>query len=445
MTVARRAAYEELLLSPVGALSRYRDADGRPLCGEAIIGDPEFRSRLELRRCPYPGSRRHHALPMNASALKQMTRSWPLLLGTAELLRRALGTPAGAPTTAQLMRAASAAVCLPLFLLHRAVRPMGDGEVPGFVSGLHKASIDIATGAQLMLIDDPRAPFERGSLLEFVERHGLFIGAIGVCAGPPLMVEELARVLAGDGAAPAQGSEGAAAALGDLGGLPAYADAIVELTLARQMIGAHLRRGAAALRARCAAISAAHSGTREWFERLCDVLGRHPVPTRPSEVIQRQDRTLEELPVEKHRALIDALAEGRTALTPSPARERGAELLAHLRGAPPPDPAEVRQVVQLAGPGAEPFAIALAETIVDAARLERRARSFYTSIEVAIRRALGQEGAADALTSEQIASVFGPSPARYLGQLVAISVSIDDRHIAYSAAPRGLAAQTLSL
>jgi hypothetical protein len=444
MTVAGRAAYEELLLSPVGALSRYRDADGRPLCGEAIVSDPEFRSRLELRRCPYPGSRRHHALPMNASALKQMTRSWPLLLGTAELLRRALGTTAGAPTTARLMRAASAAVCLPLYLLHRAARPMGDGEVPGFVSGLHKASIDIATGAQLMLIDDPRAPFERGRLLEFVERHGLFIGAVGVCAGPPLMVEELSRVLAGDGEAPAQGIEGAAAALGDLGGLAAYADAIVELTLARQMIGAHLRRGTAALRARCAAIAAAHSDTRA-FERLCDVLDRHPVPTRPSEVIQRQDRTLEELPVEKHRALIDALAEARTALTPSPARASGAELLAHLRGAPPPDPAEVGQVVQLAGPGAEPFAIALAEAIVDAARLERRARSFYTSIEVAIRGALGQEGGADALTSEQLASVFGPSPARYLGQLVAISVSIGDRHIAYSAAPRGLASLPLSL
>jgi hypothetical protein len=444
MTVAGRAAYEELLLSPVGALTRYRDADGRPLCGEAIVDDPEFRSRLELRRCPYPGSRRHHALPMNASALKQMTRSWPLILGTAELLRRALGTTAGAPTTARLMRAAGAAVCLPLFLLHRALRPMGNGEVPGSVSGLHKASIDIATGAQLMLIDDPRAPFERGSMLEFVERHGLFIGAAGVCAGPPLMVEELSRVLAGDGDAPAQSSEGAAAALGDLGGLPAYADAILELTLARQMIGAHLRRGVAALRARGAAIAADHPGTRERFERLCEVLARHQVPTRPSEIIQRQDRTLEELPVEKHRALIDALAEGRAALTPSPAQASGAELLAHLRGAPL-DQAEVRQVVQLAGPGAEPFAIALAEAIVDAARLERRARSFYTSIEAAIRRALGQDGAADPLTSEQLASVFGPSPASYLGQLVAIRVSVGDRHIAYSAAPRGLAALPLSL
>ncbi len=37
VTRAVRPAYEELLLSPVGALARYRDADGRPLCGEAII------------------------------------------------------------------------------------------------------------------------------------------------------------------------------------------------------------------------------------------------------------------------------------------------------------------------------------------------------------------------------------------------------------------------
>ena len=54
MTRAARSEYEELLLSPVGALARYRDADGRPLCGEAIASDPEFRSQLELRRCPYP-------------------------------------------------------------------------------------------------------------------------------------------------------------------------------------------------------------------------------------------------------------------------------------------------------------------------------------------------------------------------------------------------------
>ena len=99
----------------------------------------------------------------------------------------------------------------------------------------------------------------------------------------------------------------------------------------------------------------------------------------------------------------------------------------------------MKLVVALAGRRAEPFAAALAEAIVNAARLERRALSFYSSIEAAIRRALGQPAAAGALTSEQLASVFGPSPARYLGQLVAISVAIGDGHIAYSAAPRGCA------
>jgi hypothetical protein len=445
MTRAARSAYEELLLSPVGALARYRDADGRPLCGEAIVSDPDFRSQLELRRCPYPGSRRHHALPMNVSALKQMTRSWPLLLGTAQLVARALGPTGGAPTTARLMRAASAAVSLPLFLLYRDAGPMGDGQVPGFVSGLHKASIDVATGAQLMLIDDPLGPLERGALLQFVEQHGLFIGEAGVCAGPPLMIEELVRVLSGEEAAPERGCQDAAAALGDLRGLPAYVDAILALTVARQLIGAHLRRGAAALRERCAAMAADQPGSRKRFEQLCEVLARHPVPTRPSEVIRRQDRLLEDLPAEKYEQLLDALAEGRAALTPSPAEEPGSELLAHLREAPPPDVADVMRVVALAGRRAEPFAVALAEAIVDAARLERRALSFYTSIEAAIRRALGQPCAAGALTSEQLASVFGPSPARYVGQLVAISVAIGDGHIAYSSAPRGLAAQPLSL
>ncbi len=446
MTWAARAAYEELLLSPVGALARYRDGDGRPLCGEAIVTDSEFRRQLELRRCPYPGSRRHHALPMNVSALKQMTRSWPLLLGTAQLLCRMFGrSAAGTPTTARLMRVAYGAVCLPLYLLYRAANPMRDGEVPGFVSGLHKASIDIATGAQLMLLHAERDEVATGSVHQFVEHHGLLVGSAGVCAGPPLMIEELTRVMSDDGAAPAIDSGPAEKVLGELTGLVSYVDAVLELTVARQFIGAHLRRHMAALRTRCASIGAAGPRERDLFERLCDVLARHPVPTRPSEIIQRQDQLLLELPADRYVALVDALDDGRAALTSSAAHATGTELLAHIRGTAPLDEAEVRQVIQLAGRRGDPLTTALAEAIVDSAQLERRALAFYTSIETAICRALGRDGSASRLMPDQLARVFGPSPARYLGQLVGISVASGDGQIAYSAAPREAAPLPLSL
>lgn len=436
MTWATRAAYDELLLSPVGALVPYRDADGRPLCGEAIVDDPEFRSQLELKRCPYPGSRRHHPLPMNVSALKQMKRGWPLLLGTAQLVSRLFGRSAPhAPPTARLMRAACGAMCLPLYLLHRAASPMRDGEVPGFVSGLHKASIDIATGAQLMLLyaerGDPGA-----SLHEFVEHHGLLVGGAGVCAGPPLMIEEVTRVLSGGAASGEIDSDAARRALGDLSGLVSYVDGILELIGARQLIGAHLRRRMAALRARCASLAADDPGARELFDRLCDALARNPVPTRPSEVIQRQDRLLLELPDDSYVALVDRIDVARAALTSSAARGTGDALLAHLRGSASLDEQEVRQVIELAGRRGGALTTALAEAIVDSARLERRAIAFYSSIERALGAALGRDERPDSLAPEELARVFGPAPARYLGQLVDVSVAVSDGQTVYSAAAR---------
>lgn len=432
-----RMAYEELLLSPVGALTRYRDADARPLCGEAIVTDPEFRAQLELKRCPYAGTRKHHPLPMNVSALKQMTRNWSEVLGTARLLGHALGgtTIAGPSATARLMRIAYGAMCLPLYLLYRATSPMRDGEVPGFVSGLHKASIDIATGAQLMVLLAHRGDVSTGSLLEFVEHEGLFIGAAGVCAGPPHMISELVDAMTGNHAAPAE-REGVERALGDLTGLVGYVDALLELTVARQIIGAYIRRRVDALIIRCASIAAADPGVpgvHDLNARLSDAVARHPVPTRPSEIIQRQDRVLRELPAAAYDALIAMVERGRAALTPSGTHAAGVELLAHARRGAPPDRAEVSRVIQLAGrPADDPWTTEIAEAIVDAARLEQLALAFYSSIEVTIGRALGRSAPSSPLVSEQLARVFGTSPARYLGHLIEIDVAISDGQTAYS-------------
>ncbi len=107
--------------------------------------------------------------------------------------------------------------------------------------------------------------------------------------------------------------------------------------------------------------------------------------------------------------------------------------------------AEVRQVVELSGRRADPMATALAEAIVDAAQLERRALAFYTAIETAILGALGRDASPVPLMPEQLARVFGPSPARYLGQLLGISIASGDGPIAYSAAPPEVAPQPLSL
>lgn len=461
---ARRMAYEELLLSPVGALTRYHDADGRPLCGEALIDDPAFRASLELRRCPYAGSRKHHELPMNVSALKQMTKNWENALGTARLLGRLIthGAAAGAGGsdeprgTLHLMRVAYACVALPLFLLYREHAPMPDRGVPGAVSGLHKASIDIATGAQLLLVLSYSGEPWPGTLHEFIEHHKLLIGSIGVCAGPPHMIDEIAAVMSNDVSAPATDTGYAERTLGELGGVVGYADAVLEVVVIRHLLGAYVRRRIDRLLhdteqlLRGQEARPEHAGMRVLQEQLRATVARHPVPTRPSEIIQRQDQVIRHLPAHAYDALLAAVESGRRAL--STASVAGGELLAHARRSKA-DPSDIARVVGLAGsPGlasrglAEPWLAAVAEALVDTATLEHLALDALAELEHVIVRSLAGRpvgGGAIAgtwldgdrvprLTSEELGRVFGVSPVRYLGELLGVDVEVTAEQITYS-------------
>lgn len=441
-----REAYEELLMSPVGALTRFRDADGRPLCGEALITDPEFRASLELRRCPYAGSRKHHERPMNVSALKQMTRNWDEALATVKTLCGAFGPGTGQP---ELMRVAWAAVCLPLYLLHREAAPMQDGQVPGFVSGLHKASIDIATAVQLMLVrarsgDAPAGEGGPAGVLDFVEREGLLVGALGVCAGPPHMIHELVAAMAGTPVA-SVGEDvewKVLAELGELTGLVRYVDAVLEMMAARHLIGATIRRQSDALCARADELAERSPEMSERCAQLREAVVKHPVPTRPSEIIQRQDRWLRELPAPRWTPFLDEVERAGMALTPSGARLLRVELIDRMRGQLAPlggaaggDSVEVRRVLQLAGAAVvkDEAAPLIAEALVASARLWQLALRFFSATETAIAEALGTPGAAPAaLTQDDLCRVFGPSPARYLGELIDLEVDVSTEQILYS-------------
>lgn len=477
---ARRMAYEELLLSPVGALTRYRDADGRPLCGEALIDDPEFRASLELRRCPYVGSRKHHELPMNVSALKQMTKSWDDALGTARLLGKLLtnGAASGGGGddeprgTLHLMRVAYACVCLPLFLLYREEEPMPDRGVPGFVSGLHKASIDIATGAQLLLVLSYSGEPWPGTLHQFIEHHKLLIGSIGVCAGPPHMIDEIAAVMANEPNAPATKAAELADAermLGDLRGVVGYADAVMEIVVIRHLLGAYVRRRIDQLVKDTSQLIAAEparaeeSGVRALQARLVETIARHPVPTRPSEIIQRQDQVIRQLPPAAYEALLDSVEAGHRAL--STFSVAGSELLAHARRSKA-DPDDIPRVVKLVGdrleleaalrdaPAAEAWLTAVAEALVDTATLEHLALDAIAEVEYAIVRSLGGRalgGAASShwmdgdrvprLASEDLGRVIGVSPVRYLGELLGVDVEVSSEQITYSRRREGSRAE----
>src|SRR5258708_7631247 len=64
-----------------------RDEEGRPLGEHKAPPEQRCGAPLELRTCPYAGSRQNHLRPMNVSAMKQMLAHWEEALGGIALLR----------------------------------------------------------------------------------------------------------------------------------------------------------------------------------------------------------------------------------------------------------------------------------------------------------------------------------------------------------------------
>jgi len=441
----QRADYEEFLHTPIGVLRRYVDRDSRPLCGEAVVDDSVFRESLEQRRCPYAGSRHDHALPMNASALKQMTHNWDEILVTANALRTLFATgPAGlAGSVALGMRVAYAGVCLPLFLLYRAAGPMRDGEVPGFVSGLHKASIDVATSTQLMLVesfgeDDGRqTPSSDGvvqAIIDFVEREGLFVGQKGVCAGPPQLIRELLEVMVHGRWRRSGRKSGAVEQLGELTGLGAYVDELSKIWIAKHLLIAHNARLMDRLerRAGAACLSAA-----EVDARIREHRARESHPVLVSNVIARQERASRSLDDAQYGRLLRMLEAAAGLLAWPGDRQSANRLLEHaLAGLAGEEQAEILpNVKRIADHRLDgQVATLTVAALIDASRMEQLALRFFASTEANIKSALGLPGTSRPLSSQDLAAVFGMTPGRYLADLLAIESSVDmDRVVLRSA------------
>jgi hypothetical protein len=448
-TPLQRTDYEEFLHTPVGVLRRYVDRDSRPLCGEAIVDDPQFRKGIEQRSCPYAGSRRGHPLPMNASALKQMTRNWDEILATANALRTlfAEDPPAAAGSLASGMRVAYAGICLPLFLLYRATEPMGDGQVPGFVSGLHKASIDIATSVQLMLVEgfkegDPQAlPSESvvQGILDFVEREGLLVGQKGVCAGPPQLIRELLDVMVhGRGR---RLSEKAASLdeLGDLAGVVPYVDELMKIWIAKHLVIAHNARLMDTLEERAMAMGVGGLRAADVDAGIREHRVRESHPVLVSNVIARQERASRSLDSRQYERLLRTIEEAGESLRWTD-REPADLLLEHARTELGGEEQEatlpkVRRIVnEHLDDRVADLAIA---ALLNAARMEQLALRFFASTEASIKAALGLSRTSRSLSSKDLASVFGVTPRQYLGGLLGIDGAVDTDRIVLRA-PRGV-------
>ncbi|HVS39565.1 MAG TPA: hypothetical protein VMS17_28670 [Gemmataceae bacterium] len=213
-----------------------RDDEGRPL-GESKALEQVRGVPLELRTCPYAGSRHNHTRPMNVSALKQMLAHWDHILGGLELLRSLYCEQAQreAMRLIDVWRIGGLTTSLIDFAFLRAWAPFRDGELPAQAAVLYKAPLGVALTTSAMWADGAKrfdSPVDAEMLYEYADRSGHFIGLKQVCAGPVALVEEVLHKVV-DGGGGRGDSSKAAAVMGDSERFLRYAHAAAALSLLR--------------------------------------------------------------------------------------------------------------------------------------------------------------------------------------------------------------------
>ncbi|HEU4533229.1 MAG TPA: hypothetical protein VFS00_03895, partial [Polyangiaceae bacterium] len=246
----------EFLHETFRAAHAFTDCQGRPL-GEANA--PEACQRgvpFEWRECKYPGSRLHHALPMNVTALRQMTDHWPEVTAAVELLHRSYVAHFRPPSMTLLhaWRLAKFGTVIPAYLLCRPVERLSDGQIPVSAAALfkmlagvfqtvqHMVLFGAAFGAVPTELPDPEA------LLAYADANDLLLDQRGVCAGPPKLIANVLHLLLRG--TPGGGGEGELArSLPDFEGFFRYAAADSALQLRKFTFALATRADAVALHA----------------------------------------------------------------------------------------------------------------------------------------------------------------------------------------------------
>jgi hypothetical protein len=203
------------------------DADGRQVGENNVMPRSLFLDLPTQRKlCNYPGSRYQNELPINVTAMKHMSQRWPELMSLTEQFRAAVVArmPPRDPTSFTAGELHFIAVCMLAsvgYVMVRGVDPVPNGQLD---SGL-AAMFRLVDGVRLVTNDFVRAeidsqgcetPVSARVIAEYAERHNVYRGSHGVCAGPPVLIDEYLRVLLGEETAPIQVEPSVAARLGDL-------------------------------------------------------------------------------------------------------------------------------------------------------------------------------------------------------------------------------------
>src|SRR5262249_47367978 len=158
-------------------------------------------------------------------AMKHMSKRWPELLSLTEQFRAAVVArmpPRGATRTAGEVHFIAVCTLASVgYVMVRGVDPVPNGELDGGLAAMFRLidGVRLVTNDLVRALPDAKGcetPVVSTTITDYAERHGVYRGNHGVCAGPPALIDEYLRVLFGEDAAPIQVEPDVATRLGDI-------------------------------------------------------------------------------------------------------------------------------------------------------------------------------------------------------------------------------------
>ncbi len=198
------------------------DADGRQVGENNVAPRILFLDLPTLRRqCNYAGSRYQNELPMNVTAIKAMSRQWPELLSLTEQFRKAVVArmPPRDPDVLTAGELHTIAVCTLAsvgYVMVRGVNPVPNGQLDSGLAAMFRLIDGVRLVTNDLVRGTPEMPVTAQTIADYAERHAVYHGPHGVCAGPPALIDEYLRVLTGEARAPIDVEPNVATRLGDL-------------------------------------------------------------------------------------------------------------------------------------------------------------------------------------------------------------------------------------
>lgn len=178
------------------SIGDFEDDEGR-LLAERGSEHAVYR-QFDVQPCPYRDAR--FQKDMNVDALAQIRSHWSEI---APAIRQLVAdaqrlSPAGDDTLSRLRRVTRTMGSLPEFMV--VFLDAGNGDIPALVAILYKLSRGLNTLTGRLTFEPRRGPKAAtpttpDALYDYIDRHGLLVGSMEVCAGPRAMILRVLEAL----------------------------------------------------------------------------------------------------------------------------------------------------------------------------------------------------------------------------------------------------------